>query len=148
MTAPLGVADLAYLAGIIDTHAVIRTRETGDGTVLPMVAVHGPHVQMMRYLAAVTGTKVTVTRRGYSRAGCTEHCPDKHQHVVSESGRWSVAGAKATVLLAAVRPFLRLQGYVADQALDVGLRAPRKDATAGKLAELGWPVPDGWLHAA
>lgn len=135
--------DLAYLAGVIDSQAVIRSRQVGD-TVLPMVALHGSNMSMLDHLAAVTGTKVTPTSRTYDKAGCSEHCPDKHQHIVSKSGRWSVTGARATVLLAALRPFLRLQGFAADEALAVGLRAPRKGNTAGKMAGLGWPLPDGW----
>lgn len=138
---PLGTADLAYVAGIVDTMAVLRVRKYAEAD-LPMVAVHCPNLPLLGYLARLTGTKVTKTSRGYDRAGCSEHCPDKHQHITSTSGRWSVSGAKATVLLAAVRPFLRLQGYAADQVLEAAAKAPSKPATWQRMVELGWPLPD------
>lgn len=137
--------ELAYVAGVVDTQAVIRTRALEGGTLLPMVAVHGPNARLLDYLANTTGTRVTTVRRGYSKAGCSDHCPDQHQHITSTSGRWSVTGVKATVLLCAVRPHLRLQGYDADEAIDVGLVAPRKPATLGRMTALGWPTPEPWL---
>lgn len=134
--------ELAYLAGIVDTQAVIRMRPYGE-IWLPMVAMHGDP-RLLKVLSQATGTTVTIVKRKYAKAGCSEHCPDKHQHIVSESGRWSVSGAKATVLLSAVRPYLRLQGYLADEAIEVGKLAPKKQSTAGKMVKLGWPLPDGW----
>lgn len=136
--------DLAHLAGVLDAFGVIRVRTyAGDGK-LPYVALHGPNTALLRYVGGLTGAKVVVTRRGYYRAGCSEHCPEQHQHITSESGRWSVSGSKATVVLAAVRPYLRVRGYDADEALEVGLRAGRKPATLTRMVALGWPVPDAW----
>lgn len=135
--------ELAYIAGIIDTHAIIRLREYNE-TVLPMVAVHGPNASMLAYLARRTGTKVTWIERNYHRGGCVEHCPEPHVHIVSKSGRWHVSGAKATIMLSALRPFLQLQGYGADQAIEVGMKAPKKQATPEKMRVLGWPVPEEW----
>lgn len=138
---PLTQSDLAYVAGVVDTLGVLRTRQVGD-TRLTMLAVHSPNLPLLGYLAGLCGTKVTTVKRGYDRAGCSEHCPDRHQHITSVSGRWSVTGAKATVVLAAVRPYLRLQGYACDQVLAAAARAPSKPATWEHMASLGWPVPD------
>jgi hypothetical protein len=132
---------LAYVAGIIDSQGGIRSRFVGD-TELPMVYVHGPNLPVLNLLADMTGTKVTVVRRGYSKAGCSIHCPEKHQHVVSTSGRWSVTGVKATVLLWNIRPYLMFQSEAATAALAVGMSSPFKMATPQKMADLGWSLPD------
>jgi hypothetical protein len=137
-------AELAYLAAVVDTQSIIRLRTTGDGTDLPMLALHGPNVALLEWLAELTGTKVTVTRRTYSKHGCAEHCPEKHQHIVSTSGRWSVSGAKATIVLDAVTPYLRWQYAAAIEAVRVGVTAPTKPATARKMHALGWPIPVEW----
>jgi hypothetical protein len=136
-------ATLAYVAGILDCQGGIRTRRVGD-TDLPMVYLHGPNLPVLRHLASLTGTKVTTTRRAYTKAGCTAHCPDKHQHVVSESGRWSVTGVKATVVLWNVRPYLHVLADPAAEALAVGMAAPFKPATPAKMLALGWDLPDVW----
>lgn len=130
-----------YLAGILDANAIFRVREVPGGTRLACVAVHGLPVPVLEVLAEATGTKVTIVNRDYQRAPCADHCEEQHQHVSSVSGRWSVTGAKATVLIAAVLPFLRVQQEAASEVLKVGLAAPRKPATFDKMATLGWPVP-------
>lgn len=145
MVRVIELRDLAYLAGVIDTHATVRTRTLSNDTVLPMVAINCPNLPLLTYLSELTATKVISTRREYSKAGCVEHCPEKHQHIVSASGRWSLTGVKATVLLCAVHPYLRLQRYDTDQAIEVGLRAPHKPATLTKMLALGWPDP--WAAA-
>lgn len=140
----IDAARLAYIAGIIDSLGGIRVRATPDGTDLPMVYVHAPNVAVLNYLAEATGTKMITVRRAYSRAGCAEHCAEKHQHVVSLSGRWSVTGVRATVVLWNIRPYLTLRADEARSALVVGLAAPFKPATPRKMADLGWELPDVW----
>jgi hypothetical protein len=137
----LDVPTVAYVAGVIDLQGLIRTRQAGD-TELPYVAVSGPNTEMLHYLAALTGTTATVTRRSYSKAGCAEHCAEKHQHIVSTSGRWSVSGVKATVLLWNIRPYLRLQTAAATSAIAVGTCTGFKQSTVAKMEQLGWDVPD------
>lgn len=136
--------DLAYIAGVLDSQGSIAVRTTADGTELPQLSVCGPNVQMLQWLGALSGVRPIVTTRAYSKAGCAEHCKDKHLHVTSRSGRWQVSGAKATVILAAVRPFLRWQGAEAAAAVEMGLSAPFKSATPEKMRALGWPVPEAW----
>lgn len=133
---------LAYLAGIIDVQARITTRSVGDAT-LPMVAVSSPNHALLHWLGEITGVRPFVTSRSYARHACGTHCPSPHAHVTSTSGRWCVSGAKATVLLRAVRPLLRLQAEDADAALAAGRAAAFKPATVAKMRQLGWPVAAG-----
>lgn len=136
----MDVPTLAYVASAIDTQGIIRIRRAGD-TDLPLVAVNGSNTQLLAFLAELTGTKSVVTRRSYSKAGCAEHCAEKHQHIVSESGRWSVTGVKATVLLYNIRPYVRFQLDDLRTALVVGMSASFKPATVQKMVDLGWEVP-------
>lgn len=132
---------LGYIAGILDANAIFRVRTTPGGTELPAVHVHGLPMPIMTVLAKYTGTKVTTVTRDYSRSPCAEHCDERHQHVVSISGRWSVTGARATVLIHAILPHLQAQRYAATEVLAVGLSAPKKSTTYNKMAQLGWPIP-------
>lgn len=137
----LDVTELAYVAGVIDMLGVLRTRRVGDAD-LPAVMIHGSHSEMMKYLAGLTGTKITVVKRAFLRAGCVEHCKEKHQHVESVSARWSVTGAKATILLWNVRPYIKLQAEAVTEVMNVGFDAQFKPATLRKMADLGWEVPE------
>jgi hypothetical protein len=139
-------AQIAHVAGILDAMARFRVRTTPDGTNLPYVAVSCPNMPLLEYLGSLTGVVPFTTSRAYEKHRCTEHCSEPHQHVVSASGRWSVSGAKATVVLAAITPHLRFQKTEAEDLLAVGLEAPRKPATPAKMAALGWPDP--WRVAA
>lgn len=134
---------LGYIAGILDANAIFRIRKTPGGTELPCVAVHGLPLPIMKVLAEYTGTKVTMVTRDFSRQPCALHCEQKHSHVVSVSGRWSVTGARATVLIHAVLPHLQAQRVIATEVMAVGLSAPKKSTTYTKMAQLGWPIPKG-----
>lgn len=140
----LSEQELAYVAGILDSQGCISVRTTNDGTELPQVSVSGPNVAMLTYLGEITGVRPVITSRNYTKAGCSEHCAEKHVHVISTSGRWLVSGVKATVVLAACRPYLRWKGTEADAVVDLGLSSPFKAATPGKMRALGWPLPDPW----
>jgi hypothetical protein len=105
-------------------------RITEQGTQLPSIALSNGNIDMLHYLATLTGTRAITTRRTYVKAGCTEHCREKHQHVMSVSGRWSVTGAKATVVLWNIRPFIQLQTEQVRTDLVVGLSAGFKPAHA------------------
>jgi hypothetical protein len=136
--------ELAYVAGILDSQGSIAVRTTADGTELPQLSVSGPNVEMLLWLGEMTGVKPVITSRRYAKAGCAEHCSEKHVHVMSRSGRWLISGAKATVVLAATRPFLRWKGTQAGSAVELGLAAPFKQATPAKMRALGWPLPESW----
>lgn len=143
MTQSLSQADLAYLAGVLDAQGHIAIRTTADGTQLPQLSLSGPNVALLQWLGDLTGVRPIVTTRAYAKAGCSEHCATKHRHVTSTSGRWQLSGAKATVVLAAIQPFLRLQLDEAAQAVELGMAAPFKPATPNKMQQLGWPIPSG-----
>ena len=143
MTVPeLGVADLAYIAALIDTRGSLTSRTVRDA-VLPQVAISGKPFPALQWLGELTDVRVIATERSYSKAGCAEHCSEKHQHVTSLSGRWMVSGAKATIVLAAVQPYLRMRPADVADMVQLGLAAKFKGATAGKMAALGWPIPEG-----
>lgn len=133
--------ELGYIAGVVDAMATLRVRDV-RGTELPFVEINCPNLSLLEWLGGKTGTGVTKTKRDYKRMGCSQHCTEAHVHIVSLSGRWSVSGARATVLLHNVLPFLQLQVETAQQLLDVGLSCGRKLATPAKMAALGWDVPD------
>lgn len=137
----LSSEQIAYVAGILDTQGKFRVRETPDGTRLPHVAVSCPNMALLEYLGSLTGVVPFITRRTYDRHRCTQHCKEPHQHVISASGRWSISGAKATVVLAAIEPYAHFQKSEIRELLEVGLEAPKKPATPDKMAALGWPNP-------
>ena len=134
-------ADVAYAAAVIDTMGRITTRTVREAE-LPLLAVSCPNEPLLQWLGDLTGVRPFITKRSYSKHACAVHCPDPHQHIVSVSGRWSLSGAKATVLLLNVRPYLRFQLEAAQQAIDVGLSAGFKPATLEKMRALGWEVDD------
>lgn len=136
----LSVADLAYIAGVIDTRGHIATRSV-RGATLPLLAVSSSESALLEWLGDATGTRPVSTRRDYGRMGCSAHCPEPHLHVTSVSGRWSVTGVKATVVLFGVAPYLRVRAEDAQAAVTLGLSAGFKQATVTKMAALGWPVP-------
>lgn len=141
-TRALTDTDLAYIAAVIDTRARIKLRTMPTGSIIPTIHLSTPDIELLRYIGDVTGVQPFVISRNYEKHRCTEHCPGRHEHVRSESARWSATGAKATVLLAGIQPFVRFQKQVIDTAIAVGLDAPFKMATVKKMAELGWTIPE------
>jgi hypothetical protein len=142
---PAPEVPLGYISGVLDANAVFRVVEV-EGTELPRIMLHGLHPDVLEVLASSTGTKVITTTRDYHRHACTAHCPPEHHQnkVKSTSSRWSLTGAKATVVISAVLPHLRAQTETAKAVMEVGLEAPRKPNTLDKMVELGWPIPEEW----
>lgn len=134
MTSP----DPAWVAGVLDSLARIRLRETDAGTMLAEVSISSAKLGVLDALAEVTGVKVVRVRRHYKRLGCSDHCTVKHHMVDSETGRWQVVGARAVVVLRACRPHLHALADEADAVLEAAGDAPVKPATAAKMHELGW----------
>ena len=133
----LDVSTLAYIAAILDSRAVIRERTVGE-TDLPYIAVSCPDERLLDLLCRATGIRKVVTRREYIKAGCSEHCKQKHVHTVSKSMRWSLTGIKATVVLDNCLPYMRIQEEEAQRVLAIGLTAPYKTAALRRMVELGW----------
>lgn len=135
----LGVAELGYVAAVIDNLAALRTRDLGP-SVLPVVQVSGRY-GALSWLGEITGTKIIPTNRRYTRHNCTEHCPDRHAEIVSSSARWSLTGMRATIVLAAVEPYLRVQAARARELIDAGLGVQFQTTVVNDMAQLGWPIP-------
>lgn len=136
--------DLRYLAGVIDSVALLRKREVRDSGLLPAVAVHGIE-PVIRMLAKATGTHPTTTNRDYHAALCVEHCSQPHIHKVSSSLRWSLTGARATVLLAAIEPFTVMHQHDITLAVEEGLEQRWTVPPVKSMHSLGWPIPQAWL---
>jgi hypothetical protein len=140
--ARLGPGELAYLAGVLDTRAIVRTRlAPGSGTVLPYIAMSCGDAELLGWLGQITGVRSIVTSRDYDKHRCLEHCERAHEHIRSVSGRWSLTGVRATVVLIGTRQWVRFHEEAWDRGIVAGLEAPRKPATLQKMAALGWPVP-------
>jgi len=137
--------DLAYVAGVLDTRAVVKTRlAPGTETVLPHIMLSSGDAELLRWLGEITAVRSIVTSRKYDKHRCLEHCTRAHDHITSVSGRWQLTGAKATVVLAGTRPYVRFKVEAWDRAIGAGLQATRKPATVAKMKALGWPMPGGW----
>lgn len=132
--------DIAYCAAILDNSAALRSRALGP-SLLPVIQVSGRY-PALEWLGEITGTKVIDTRRGYSRHNCTEHCPDRHAHIQSESRRWTVTGMRATIVLVNVLPYLRYQCDRAQVLLEQGLSVQYQGQVVNEMASLGWQIPD------
>jgi len=147
VTQRLTEAEVAFVAGLLDATARIKTTKVTSGALLPLVAVSGPNIAMLDVLSRRTGTKYFETRRDYDRHRCGLHCKEAHDHITSVSGRWAVNGARATILLAAVQPYVQVQRDAVAETLAVGMAAPVKAHVVQSMADLGWPIPEDWsLH--
>jgi hypothetical protein len=129
------------MAGIIDAVALLRKREVRDSGLLPVVAIHGGSPAIHDYMAKLTGTSVTRVNRDYQRKPCTTHCVEPHEHLSSVSLRWSVTGAKATILLYNTLPYLRLRKFDAQDLVDLGVTQHWKSQTIEEMQALGYKIP-------
>lgn len=134
--------DLAYVAGVVDVHARMTIRELPTGGDYPVVQINWNHFPVLEHLGKLTGTKAIEVKRAYYKAGCSLHCAEKHQHIYSTSGRWVITGARATIFLWNIRPYLVFQQDLARQLIVAGTWANIKPATVQKMANLGWEIPE------
>lgn len=134
----LTTEELAYFAGMVDALAVIRSRQVGETTLI-YLAISSSNFGILKEFARVTDIKVTTVNRKYDRVGCQAHCEEPHLHVESVTGRWSVSGIKATVMLRALLPYLRLKTPEARIMLETFGNAPYKLHVLQKMIDLGWP---------
>jgi hypothetical protein len=136
----LEVPDLAYAAALIDTLAVMKLREVGP-TQLPELAINARYGEALAWLGDKTMTRISTIKRDYQRAGCGEHCPEAHVHIVSTSGRWVVTGVKATIVLHNVLPYLRVQRVQAIDLVVAGQTIGYKGNVVEVMRDLGWDIP-------
>jgi hypothetical protein len=135
----LSQADVAYCAALIDNLAALRTRQVGPST-LPVVQVSGKW-GVLSWLAEITGTKVIETRRKYTRHNCTEHCPSRHSDITSRSGRWSITGMRAVIVLLNCEKYMRVQESRARELIDAGLAATYQGQVVNDMRRRGWEIP-------
>ena len=134
------MTDPAWVAGVLDCLARVRIRDTDSGSQLAELSISSPRLDLLAVLARSTGVKVVRVRRHYARAGCRAHCPDPHDHVDSDTGRWQLTGARAVVVLRVCRPYLVTLAAEVDEILAATGDAPIKPATLAKIRALGWTV--------
>lgn len=132
--------DVAWLAGVCDALARFRVH-SASGSDLAWLGISSPDLELLNQCARMTGVGVTRVHRNYERVGCTAHCAKPHLHVHSSTGRWQLVGARALVVVHAVRPHLVARAADADLVLATTTGAPSKPATLAKMAALGWPLP-------
>lgn len=144
MSVHLVDGDLAYVAALVDAHARLTLRSY-RGTELPEVIIQG-RIAALPWLAEVTGSKVIEVAKDYNAHRCAEHCTERHMHVASVTQRWSVTGARATIVLHSVERFMRVQGREARRLVEAGQRIGYKRTVVDELRGLGWTVPE--LRAA
>jgi hypothetical protein len=134
--------DLAYAAALVDTLAVLKVRVI-DSAELPVIALTtARHEAAVRFLAKLTGTKLTPLVKDYTHRGCNEHCPDKHKHMQSEGARWQVTGVKATIVLANLAPYMRAQRREAMRLIEIGRTVGYKGQVVNDMAQRGWKIPE------
>jgi hypothetical protein len=134
------VAELAYVAALIDTFGVLRVREFRS-TDLPEVTIQGKRIAALDWLAEITGVSVVRVGKDYLRHQCSEHCPAKHTHIESFTRRWQLTGARATIVLHNVEPYMRLQGREARELVEAGRAIGYKGDVVNAMSRLGWDVP-------
>jgi hypothetical protein len=112
--------------------------------VLPYIAMSCGDAELLTWLSTISGVRSIITQRKFDRHRCLEHCDKAHDHITSVSGRWSLTGARATILLSATLPYVRFQAEAWNRAVMVGLSAERKSKVVRKMTALGWPLPAAW----
>lgn len=134
-------SDKAYIAGLIDSLAVLRTRRAGDAD-LPFLAINSTRMDApLQWLAEQTGSKVTPRHRGYYKHNCTDHCPSAHQQITSVSASWVLTGARATIVLHNILPFLRLQHETARDLVQQGMALGYSGSVIKSMSAAGWDIP-------
>lgn len=137
---PHSPADLAYMAAVIDNYAKLTTRKV-HADELPMITIQGK-LPVLPLLAEATGVSLMRLDKDYTRHQCSEHCPDRHMAIESWTHRWQLTGARATVVLFNVEPYLRMQGQQARALIEIGQRIGFKTNVINDMARLGWEIPE------
>lgn len=136
----LSPADLSYVAAVVDNYAKLTTRVVHSDQ-LPVVTIQGK-LNVLHWLAEITGVSLMTLDKDYVRHQCTEHCPDKHMPIVSWTYRWQLTGARATVVLYNIEPFMRVQAREARDLVELGRTVGFKTNVVNDMTRLGWHAPD------
>lgn len=129
-------SELGYIAALVDSLAKLTSR-TVHRHELPVVTIQGKY-EILPWLASGTGVQLMKLDKGYARHQCSEHCPEKHMVIASWTYRWQLVGARATILLDNIYPFLRLQRATAGRLIELGQDAGAKAPTIEDMKRLGF----------
>lgn len=136
----LSEADRGYAAAVLDAFGRLTLRPY-QGSELPEVIVQG-RIEALPWLAEVTGTKVQEIPKAYNAHRCAEHCTEKHMHVESTTWRWTVTGARATIVLHTLQAHMRIKGREARQLVEAGQRIGYKRTVVEEMRGRGWDIPE------
>ena len=134
--------DRSYVAALVDVFGRLRARDV-RGSRLPEVTIQGSRIDALDWLANITGVRVSVIGKDYTRHQCSEHCPDKHTRIAATTRRWQVTGARATILLHDIEPYMRVQGRQARALVQEGSVVGVKPPVVREMKRLGWSTD--WL---
>lgn len=131
-----------YVAGVVDARGHIEATNR-HGHIQPRIRVTTRKADLLMYLSELTGTKVVLDDRGYSRRPCGAHCDHPHSEVVRQSTQWTVDSSRATILLFNIAPFMHAQRGEAALALQAGMQRfpPARGDAHKEMARLGWELP-------
>lgn len=135
-------ADLAYMAALIDNLAVLKTRLVNGSDLPAIVLTTTRSPEAVRFLARCSGSQVTTLVREYNKKGCIAHCKQPHLHIDTTGHRWQVTGAKATIVLHNLLPYMRVQKDLARKLIEAGRTIGYKGQVVNRMRELGWDIPE------
>lgn len=165
------IQKLGWVAGVLDLKGRVVTKKNKQrATPQFVLMVETKDMAIIRELCSLTGTRVEAKAERkvpeFMRRPCSEHCPEKHEHVHTEGGRdydwkmppvarWTATGAAAAVILHNVLPFslanlgleVALQALL-DQATLTGQGSGATMAAIRRMKELGWELPEKFERAA
>ena len=157
---PVSLADMAWMAGILDLKGVMirknnQTRKTPQYVLYVQTKVR----RVAERLSALSGTApeehASPAPGAFMRRNCAEHCVTPHVHVnepypwnMPLTTRWALTGIAAAVVLTNLAPFMSTYKDYADDVAVItrdfaaggqGSGAVRK--TIARLSALGWQIP-------
>lgn len=153
----LAPTQLAWMAAVIEMRGRVKRIDTPSRRNPQLkLYVNGKHVGVMRRLAELTGTELTIREsrviESKERRGCTEHCPEPHVHYGVEMpsvASWDISGPAAAVVLMGLRPYLTDPGGMQSFVDEVIAQTPKSgrgraaiDRSINRLRALGWDIPD------
>lgn len=160
--------DLGWIAGILDMKGkVMKKNNSQRNTRQTVLVVETRHHDIVKRLGEYVGTnpemqKERKSKEEWTRRGCVEHCPDKHQHVETVNmpsiSRWTVTGSSLVVVVYNVLPYLTKDSQRHQDMMDAmetiastipleGQGRNAIDTALSRLANLGWIIPNYVLPA-
>lgn len=156
-------ARLGWMAAILDIQGlVIQKKNYSRATPQVVLAVDSANTTVVRELCALTGTDVEMKKQNklrpeWRRRACTIHCPEAHVHLqdvnMPLTGRWTITGVGAAMVLHGLRPHLVTWDVKSwslayelcmDNAVFTGQGSGMTRSVITRLVDLGWELPPGW----